>query len=148
MTLFSSRALRGVMLGSLFGPVRFGPVLAALAAGGTVLSVAAAAASTTQQAPWGNTIWVQPLPTPPQPPKKPAPVARGADGYEPAPVPDTDVYTPHAERGPVGPTLTPGLFQPGKTYRGEGFTPGSTAQGDQEKRFRPTPGINLSVPLQ
>ena len=68
-------------------------------------------------------------------------------GFQPAPVPNPDLFAPRS-RGQAGAAVTPNLFHQQKTYRGEGFTPGSTAEGEQTKRVKPTPGMSLTVPLQ
>jgi hypothetical protein len=66
-----------------------------------------------------------------------------------APVPNTDanipfVKNPRASQAQLG----PGLFAPPSTgYRGEGYVPGSTAEGEQQRKLKPAPGINLTVPL-
>ncbi len=81
-----------------------------------------------------------PLPLPPVPPAQ-------ALNHEPAPVPNSAV------RGPVtvqsrGPELSPTMMGPKYTYQGEAFLPGSTVQSEQNRKTRPAPGLNLTVPLQ
>ncbi len=50
--------------------------------------------------------------------------------------------------GPAQAQVSPSLFRRTSTYRGEGFTTGSTAEAEQNRRLAPTPGVNLSMPLQ
>lgn len=83
---------------------------------------------------------VEPFGTTPAPPPGPA--------FIPAPVPDLDAAAPRPRESAPGPHLTPSLFRPGRTYQGEGYTPGSSLEADQANRFRPRPGLNLNVPLQ
>jgi hypothetical protein len=68
--------------------------------------------------------------------------------YTPAPVPDSEYEVPSATGGQSGPSLRPGFFQQRKSYQGEGYTPGSTIQGEEQRRYKPLPSLNLSVPLQ
>lgn len=78
---------------------------------------------------------------------RPQPQTGPAIGFTAAPMPNTDANAPILQHSTEA-SLTPSIFSPQSTYRGEGYVPGSTAQGDQQKKFKPTPGINLSVPLQ
>jgi hypothetical protein len=82
-----------------------------------------------------------PLPIPPIPPLI-------APSSQPAPVPDQDVAPPHPGDDPKGATIGPDLFQPQARFYGNGYEPGSTVQGEQERRLRPTPGFYLKMPLQ
>lgn len=85
-----------------------------------------------------------PLPvTPPNPPA-PAPLPQR---YAPAPLPNRDVDAPLGPRASNEPRVAPGLFTRSDQYRGEGFSSGSSAQTEQEKRLRPGAGINLHLPL-
>lgn len=71
------------------------------------------------------------------------------NGYTPAPMPDADEAAPVAK--PLGPPeaqWSPNLFYSQGGYRGEGFTPGSTAQASQQRNGRPAAGISLNVPLE
>jgi hypothetical protein len=81
----------------------------------------------------------------------PRPVAitgLAAPGFAPAPVPDLDQDGGGLHRdGPAKVELTPNLFHQSQSYLGDGYTPNSTVQGEQTKKIRPTPGLNLSVPL-
>ena len=81
-----------------------------------------------------------------------APAARprvAASRFSDAPMPNTEAAAPVLRTlGPPQAEFKPSMFRPAKTYRGEGFTFSSTADGDEQKRFKPTMGGNLSVPLQ
>jgi hypothetical protein len=75
-------------------------------------------------------------------------VGSGSD-YAPAPVPDVDQSAPvQAELGPPQPEFKPGLFTSKDTYRGEGYTPGSSVQATEQRNAHPAPGILLNVPLE
>lgn len=70
-------------------------------------------------------------------------------GFTPAPLPNADASAPVLRSlGPPQATFSPNLFRAGKQVRGDGYVPGSTVEGNEQKRFSPTPGINMSVPLQ
>ncbi|HYZ61646.1 MAG TPA: hypothetical protein VE650_04270 [Acetobacteraceae bacterium] len=73
--------------------------------------------------------------------------SRTGPSYEPAPTPNRDVSGPTAPRATNEPTLTPSLFTTRNQYRGDGFSPGSTAQSEQEKRMKPGAGFSLHMPL-
>jgi hypothetical protein len=78
----------------------------------------------------------------------PAPGGAGA-GFLPAPVPNPDLASPPAASGRgAGPSVAPSFFHPEATYQGEGYLRGSTYEGDQERRLRPSPGLNLTLPIQ
>ncbi len=65
-----------------------------------------------------------------------------------APVPDTEQYAPVLRQlGPRQPEFAPSLFRPRTAFHGEGYVPGSTVQGSQERRLSPAAGVNVSVPL-
>lgn len=74
----------------------------------------------------------------------PAPSTR----YQPAPLPNRSLAAPQFARGPAGPSLAPTLFTSQRQFRGDGFSPGSTAQGEQERNMRPSPGFLLHMPLE
>lgn len=67
--------------------------------------------------------------------------------YEPAPLPNRDLSAPRAPRESNEPTLAPTLFTTKNQYRGDGFSPNSTAQSEQEKRVKPGAGFSLHMPL-
>ena len=82
------------------------------------------------------------LPVPPRPPPVPP-----AGAFEPAPLPNRGVDAPSGPRESTSPSLAPSLFTRSDTYRGEGFSKGSTAVGEQERRVKPGAGFNLTVPF-
>ena len=72
-----------------------------------------------------------------------------SSAFAAAPVPDLDQDVPTLRAlGPAQAELTPSLFNAKRSYRGEGFTASSTSQSEMQRHFKPTPGVNLSVPLQ
>ncbi len=67
---------------------------------------------------------------------------------EPAPMPDADIFAPVPRvDDPKAAHVTPSLFRPKTQFRGDGYSPGSTAQESQERILKPAPGISLKVPL-
>jgi len=81
------------------------------------------------------------LPLPPIPPDQ-------QDTSEAAPVPNSDTNQPTNLQVPRGAALAPTLMTPKYTYQGEAFLSGSTVQTEQNRKVRPVPGVNLTVPLQ
>ncbi len=70
-------------------------------------------------------------------------------GFTAAPMPNADLNAPlRIDPNARQASLKPSLFAPRNAYHGDGYVPGSTVQTEQEKRLKPTPGVNLSVPLQ
>ena len=86
------------------------------------------------------------LPLPPAPPRV-RPSSPGPT-YDPAPTPNRDLDAPLGPRASGAPELAPGLFTRGQQYRGDGYSAGSTAQAEQERRARPGAGFKLRMPLQ
>ena len=84
------------------------------------------------------------LPLPPTPPGAP----RAGPNYDLAPTPNRDLDVPAGPRAKAAPELAPGLFTRSEQYRGEGFSSGSSAQAEQERRVRPGAGFKLRLPLQ
>ncbi len=119
-----------------------GPVL--LLALGLASGAQAASTGTTFSAPLPSKA----LPVPPVPPATPPLQLR--QGYDPAPVPDLDVQRPQADRLAEQPhtEVVPSLFDSKARRQGDGYVPGSARQYDANTRLRPSPGINLRVPLQ
>ena len=74
--------------------------------------------------------------------------ASGKPVYEAAPLPNRDLSAPRATSAPAEPSLAPTLFTQREQYRGDGFSPGSTAQSEQERRLHPGAGFSLHMPLQ
>jgi hypothetical protein len=63
-------------------------------------------------------------------------------------MPDADIYAPVPRADyPKAAQVTPNLFRPKTQFRGDGYSPGSTAQENQERQLKPAPGISLKVPL-
>ena len=82
------------------------------------------------------------LPVPPKPPAE-AP----ATSYGPAPLPDRDLDLPGRVGDDRATTVSPTLFNRRDTYRGEGFSKGSSADAEQDRRARPGAGFKLKMPL-
>ena len=72
---------------------------------------------------------------------------RGTPSFQPAPLPNRDLSTPQGARASNDPTVSPTLFTTRTQFRGDGFSQGSTAQGEQEHKIRPGAGISLHMPL-
>ena len=83
------------------------------------------------------------VPVPPRPPARPP----SPNGFQPAPLPNRDLEDVPAPRASTEPSVRPNLFTRSDTYRGEGFSKGSTATADQERRVKPGVGFNLKMPL-
>ncbi len=90
------------------------------------------------------------LPAPPAPPRgtPTQPKGQPRPNYDVAPTPNRDIDGPQAPRAGNSPELAPGLFTRGQQYRGEGYSPGSSAQSAQERRAQPGAGFKLRLPLQ
>lgn len=69
--------------------------------------------------------------------------------FEPAPMPDHDLFAP-VQRASEDPHVTPNVFMPGgpTQFRGDGYSPGSTAQSYETRHVLPGAGLNLEVPLK
>ena len=77
-----------------------------------------------------------------------APAAPGTSpSFQPAPLPNRNLSTPQNARATNEPTLAPTLFTTRTQFRGDGFSPGSTAQSEQEKNLKPGAGFSLHMPL-
>ena len=95
-----------------------------------------------QAAPQGSLL----LPRPPTPPSTtPSP---SGPNYDLAPTPNRDIDAPQGPRASNAPALAPGIFTRGQQYRGEGYSAGSSAQAEQERRALPGAGFKLRMPLQ
>lgn len=77
------------------------------------------------------------------PPSATAPRQR----YEPAPLPDRGLALT-VPRTTAEPHVAPTLFTTRDQYRGDGFSRGSTAQAEQEHRYKPPVGFSLHMPFQ
>lgn len=71
----------------------------------------------------------------------------GAPVFTPAPIPDRDASGPTGPRATSAAQLAPGVFTRRPSYRGDAYTPNSSAQTDQDRRTRPAAGFNLRMPL-
>ncbi len=111
-----------------------------------ILAMAAIAAPPPRR---GSVLQAQPftsLPAPPAPPRR-APVQQFKD-FEPAPIPNRDLGAPLGPPASATPQVSPGLFTRSDQYRGDGFSQGSTAQTEQDRRVLPGAGFKLRLPLQ
>jgi hypothetical protein len=106
-----------------------------------VASLAAAAASPPTFNQYTFVAPVVPAPDPAMP--------NGFSAFAPAPVPDPDVVDPAKRPVAEGTSLSPKLSNPHPTlFQGDGFTPNSTEQTEEDRHYRPAPSLNLNVPLQ
>lgn len=107
-----------------------------------LMAILPLAAASPQQ---GITLQVPSNPLTPIPPRPPAtpPTA----GFQPAPLPNRDIEDAPPAKAGTEPSLRPSLFTRTDTYRGEGFSKGSTANTEQERRLKPGVGFNLKMPL-
>ncbi len=87
------------------------------------------------------------LPVPPTPPRGGVSTGPGSN-YDVAPTPNRDLDAPTGPRANAAPELAPGIFTRSEQYRGEGYSAGSSAQAEQERRVRPGAGFKLRLPLQ
>lgn len=84
-----------------------------------------------------------------EPERGPASEQLAIGGFTPAPLPDSEATAPVLrELGPAQAKFSASLFHAGKRTHGDGYVPGSTVEGNEQKRFQSTPGFNMSVPLQ
>ena len=67
--------------------------------------------------------------------------------YTTAPTPNDDASAP-ITRASKDASLAPGFFSRRDQYRGEGLSPGSSAQIEQDRRAKPGAGFSLRMPLQ
>jgi len=91
------------------------------------------------------------VPNDPSPliPVSPSPLSlspKQGPAYEAAPLPNRDLSGP-TTRASTEPHWSPSLFTTRNQYRGDGFSPGSTAQSEQEKRMKPGAGFSLHMPF-
>ncbi len=76
----------------------------------------------------------------PSRPRQPGPV------YEPAPLPNPDIRAPQRAES-NGPEISPSLFNRRDQFRGGSFSRGESAQSEQDRNLRPSPGFKLRMPL-
>ncbi len=81
------------------------------------------------------------LPAPAKPPPVPPTL------YRPAPLPNRDLAAPAEARNDGSTTVSPSLFNRRDTYRGEGFSKGSSADAEQDRRVTPGAGFKLKMPF-
>ncbi len=67
--------------------------------------------------------------------------------FQPAPLPNRDLAGPSVPRASNEPTVAPTLFSSHERYRGDGFSRGSSAQGEQERNMKPPVGFSLHMPF-
>ncbi|MDP9095581.1 MAG: hypothetical protein M3N26_03315 [Pseudomonadota bacterium] len=72
---------------------------------------------------------------------------KSTPSFQPAPLPNRDLSTPQAPRASNETSVAPTLFTTRTQFRGDGFSPGSTAQSEQEHKIRPGAGISFHMPL-
>ena len=68
--------------------------------------------------------------------------------FQAAPMPNRELEAPGEPRASNEPQFSASLFTRRDQYRGEGITPNSSAQAEQERRLRPGAGFLLKMPLQ
>lgn len=78
----------------------------------------------------------------------PAPAPPPAPTFQPAPLPNRDMVGPSSPRTDREPSVAPSLFNRRDTYRGEGFSEGSSAQTEQDRRVKPGAGFNFRLPFK
>lgn len=75
------------------------------------------------------------------------PARQSGPVYEPAPLPNPDIAAPRrAESG--GTEVSPRLFQRQGGYRGDALSNSESVESDQNRRFLPSPGLTLRMPLE
>ena len=68
--------------------------------------------------------------------------------YQPAPMPDRGVGLPDRPAARAENEFAPTLFHRDNSFRGEGFSPGSSVQSDEKKHVAPGAGFSLHMPIQ
>lgn len=108
-----------------------------------VVAIACMAAAPQQRA------FVMSVPTSPSLGLAPAPVTGPAPigTLQPAPTPNREVEAPFGEAAGTKPSVSPTLINRRDTYRGEGFSRGSSPSEEQDKRVKPGAGFNLRMPF-
>ena len=97
-------------------------------------------------APRGSIVPGTPMPSFAPPPARPDPTA-APPGYVTAPTPNQDAFGPTTRQSSET-SVAPGLFTRRDQYRGEGLSPSSSTQADQDRRAKPGAGIKFNMPLQ
>jgi hypothetical protein len=73
--------------------------------------------------------------------------AAAAENFSPAPLPDEEQQEPDPPAEQPDIHLRPTFFTSPAQNFSDGFLPGSASEDADEEDTRPTPGIDLSVPL-
>ncbi len=75
-----------------------------------------------------------------------------AEVLRPAPLPDQDLDapgpSPDALAAQQQASLQPSFYAPARHFSGDGFSAGSTLDGDHVNRAKPGGGMSLSIPMQ
>ena len=100
---------------------------------------------TVAAAPYSSFTTLAPLPPFRQPPPPPPPVVT-PPGFTAAPTPG-DINAPVTPQSKDA-SVSPGFFTRRDQYRGEGISPDSSAQIEQDRRAKPGAGISLTMPIQ
>lgn len=79
--------------------------------------------------------------------RPPGPAAPSPNRFQPAPTPNRDVEAPFGGPGSNQPSVSPTLINRRDTYRGEGFSRGSSPSEEQDKKVRPGAGFNFRMPF-
>ncbi len=96
--------------------------------------------------PTGSFITSTPMPDYTVKPKKPV-RPNTPPGFDAAPTPNQDASAPTTRASKDG-SVGPGFFTRRDQYTGEGISPSSSVQADQERKARPGVGFSLTTPLQ
>ena len=107
---------------------------------GLLLAALAASLACAQAAPMTATPGVSPGFTTQSP--APGPI------FNPAPMPNRDVAAPVPKGDKATAELSPALISPPLQQSGVAYPPKSTYGEELDQRTKPTPGVNLKVPLQ
>jgi hypothetical protein len=75
-----------------------------------------------------------------------APASTAPPGYDVAPTPNQDAFAP-ITRASKDASVAPGIFNRTNQYRGQGISPDSSAQIEEDRRVKPGAGIKLNFPL-
>ncbi len=73
---------------------------------------------------------------------------RPGSHFTPAPTPNREAEAPLPPRASMDATVNPTLFTRKEQYRGDGFSPNSTAQDAEERHYTPGAGFNVKMPIQ
>ncbi|MBE7212215.1 MAG: hypothetical protein INR65_14430 [Gluconacetobacter diazotrophicus] len=75
-----------------------------------------------------------------------------AETLRPAPLPDPDVDAPGPDAAQIASqgeaSLHPSFYSNSHHFAGDGFSPGSTLENEQNNRRKPGGGMSLSIPMQ